>query len=460
MTKSTSSKSGFFRRFLGLPFISMAGFPALIAAQELVPPDGPSVLSDLRVVLDTGVVLQDGNDDQVVDGLDLRLLLAPDPTETEVAAAANLAARFGFETSATDLGLAGMARAGEGHDRPVVLVGASAVDAVGLPDGAEEIRRGLAPGQGVLGRVARSGAFSRGGLSVTGYDATGLMAVAGYLSGRYPGVWEPDGVTWKEVGEKVEEFLEGRDLKWIGLSLDQIVVEKGLSGIPRARMVVFVHDGPDFEGAVAAFLGEDTVSAGHEDPGEKDPGVEGPVEGKPDTLAVPQETDSTAAREDQRLELSDLEFRGLHRLDVKIESQTATRTLTLRPREPWELRDPAAFRPGADVSFSLPGIYQVGGLFRDTNRDLVPDETAAFISLSGSGGASAVVDLASRIGLETAGARLPLVHMGAGENDPTTFGFPILVGTDHYQLRRLQEEGKLPETEVGPGEGFVQFVEN
>ncbi|NNM06956.1 MAG: hypothetical protein HKO65_17800, partial [Gemmatimonadetes bacterium] len=450
MTKSISIRFEALCRIFWLAPALWAVSPALLGAQEGVPPDGPSVLTDLRVVLDTGVVLLDGNGDQVVDGLDLRLLLAPDPTETEVAAAANLAARFGFETSATDLGLAGAVSANEIYDRPVVLVGAGAVEVARLPGGSGAILGDLAPGQGLISRVPEGRSFSRGGLGIAGYDATGLVAAAGYLSARYPGVWDPDGVTWKEVGEKVEEFLDGRDLDWIGVSLDRIVVEEGLSGIPRARVVVLVHNGAGFDSAVAAFLGEDTLSVEEGEPEEE----------SPDTATAPLGADSAAASDDaQRLELSDLEFSGLHRLDVRIESQMAGRTITLRPEEPWDLRDPAAFRPGADASFSLPDIYRVGGLYRDTNSDLVPDETAAFISLSGSGASDAVVDLATRIGLETAGARLPLVKVDARENDPSLSGFPILVGTDHYQIGRLQEEGELAGLNLGPGTGFVQFVE-
>ena len=104
---------------------------------------------------------------------------------------------------------------------------------------------------------------------------------------------------------------------------------------------------------------------------------------EPDSTQAAPEGDSTAVEEpDEGTGLSDLEFQALHRLDVSIVGPGETRTVTLRPEEPWEIRDAAAFRPGGDASFSLPGIYGVGGLFRDTNRDLVPDETAAFISLS------------------------------------------------------------------------------
>ena len=95
------------------------------------------------------------------------------------------------------------------------------------------------------------------------------MAAAGYLSGRYPGIWDPEGVTWKEVGEKVGEFLEDRELGGSGVLLDRMVVEEGKSGISRARVVVSVQDSSAFDAAVAAFLGEDTVSVGEGEPEEE-----------------------------------------------------------------------------------------------------------------------------------------------------------------------------------------------
>ena len=122
-------------------------------------------------------------------------------------------------------------------------------------------------------------------------------------------------------------------------------------------------------------------------------------------------------------------------------------------------RSDGAVRAGSDASFTLPEVYSVGGLFRDTNRDLVPDETAAYLSVSGPEAPAAVVDLATRIGLETAGIRLPLAKAEGQEDDPAAVGFPILLGADHFQIQRLQEEGKLPATEVVPGEGFVQVVD-
>ncbi len=389
--------------------------PASLEGQGTAPPVGPPALQDLRSVLDTGAVIQDRNGDGVVDFLEVRILLGIHPSAEEVAAAANLAARLGYETSATNLGLAGRAGTREVHRAPVILVGAGAMEAAGVEGGSAALLEGLAPGQGVVAFLPPGGGFAAGALALAGYDATGLLAVSAYLSGRYPAVWAPDGIVWREVAEKVEAFAAERELGEGKGSLDRIVVDGSRPGVARARWTLEVPGVDALEGAAAAFQSPDTAAA--------------------------------------------LEFQGLYRLDVRIVSPDGTRTLPLRPAKPWEIRDDAPFRPGGDAPFSLPALYQVGGLFRDTNRDLVPDETAAYLSLGGAAAPASVVDLATRIGLETAGIRLPLAKVDGEEDDPTAAGLPVLVGVDHYQIRRLQEEGKLPGVEGGPGVGFVRFVE-
>ncbi|MGW8268188.1 MAG: M14 family zinc carboxypeptidase, partial [Longimicrobiales bacterium] len=165
--------------------------------------------------------------------------------------------------------------------------------------------------------------------------------------------------------------------------------------------------------------------------------------------------------------LHDLEVQDLHRLDVRLIGPGAARTITLRPRKPWNTKAEEAFRRSGDATFSLAGLYSVGGLYRDTNRDLVPDETAAYLSLRGTAAAPSVVDLAARIGLETAGIRLPLFRVASQENDPAEGGFPILLGTDHYQIQRLVEEGKIVGADErpeggrfpAPGKGIVELVD-
>ncbi|MGH7554407.1 MAG: hypothetical protein ACREMQ_15490, partial [Longimicrobiales bacterium] len=108
--------------------------------------------------------------------------------------------------------------------------------------------------------------------------------------------------------------------------------------------------------------------------------------------------------------------------------------------------------------FTLSDLYTIRGLFRDTNQDLVPDRTEAFLSVRGAQAPSAAADIAQRIGLETAGIRLPLVRVGAQEDRPQDDGFPIIYGITHFQLDRLRGERALHGLTEGEGVGFAQFT--
>ena len=78
---------------LAAPF----GSSAQDAADSIVPP------TDIRDVFATGYMLEDRNGDEVVDFVNVRIVLPASPGEAHVTAAANLAARLGYETSAMDL---------------------------------------------------------------------------------------------------------------------------------------------------------------------------------------------------------------------------------------------------------------------------------------------------------------------------------------------------------------------
>ncbi|MFC1661931.1 M14 family metallopeptidase, partial [Gemmatimonadota bacterium] len=244
----------------------------------------------------------------------------------------------------------------------------------------------------------------------------------------------------------------------VAVALDRVIVDASRRGVVRARVTVTVESASAFSRAVEAFLGRDSLeaSSGTESPAARPDSARA----RGDTLLAPGELDPDSVEAGESVTLSDLEFKDLHRLDIRVVGPGEIRTVTLRPEDPWETREDGPYRPSGDAPLSLSGVYGVGGLYRDTNQDLVPDETAAYLSLSGAEAPGGVVDLATRIGLETAGIRLPLARVAAQEDDPSASGLPVMVGTDHYQIQRLREEGKLPTVEMGAGEGFVQVVDD
>lgn len=152
---------------------------------------------------------------------------------------------------------------------------------------------------------------------------------------------------------------------------------------------------------------------------------------------------------------------GLHRLDLHVVGPDGGEELhRIHPESPWSLPDPVPWSGSAPGDFTLSAFYTLDGIYRDTRDDLVPDRTDAYLSISGAEGAAGVVNLAQRIGLETAGIRLPMARPAGEDDRPGELGFPILYGVDHYGIRRLREAGRLGSIDVpaGPGQGFVEFV--
>jgi len=400
---------------------------------------------DLRDPFRTGWMLEDRSGDGVIDALNVRIVVPDDATHSESVAAANLAARLGYETSATALGLIAPEGTLGAVSTPVILIG----DRVGLLATAgvdlDDLRIQMAPGEGIIVHLPISGTLPMGGMALIGYDATGLLEVAAWAAGRLPEIWTLDGDDWSEVAEAVAAFVQAPadgSLAEDQITLDRIVVDAGRPGVARARVTVPAGSEEAAAGWVAALRGVEADSA---DAASATP-ADSPV---PDSAAAEEEAPA----------LSTLQFRHLHRLDVRVVGPATERTVAVRPDEPWETGAGAAWRAGTDASFALPQMYEVGGLFRDTNRDLVPDEIAAYLSVGPGASAPAVGDLATRIGLEAAGLRAPLAVVARQTEAPEELGFPVVIGSEHYQLNRLLEAEKLPGWAPATGAGSVRFVE-
>jgi hypothetical protein len=399
--------------WLGLTLLAAA---TGLAAQD--PPQTPP--EDLRTLLAPGFLLADTNDDGFVDRIPARIRIAPGSGPAGVAAAANLSARLGFESYASDLELLESAE-GPAPDHPLILVGTveSLVRGAGLDPG--EALRGLAPGEGVLLRLPATDGLARGGIWIEGADATGLLAVAGYLSGRYPAIWDPGGPELDEWGRELEEALaepsEDEDPENVSppvpLHFDRLVVGEGRAGILRIR-----------------------------------------------ATARPETADETRRLNARIREEGDaLLPEGLQRLELVVEAPDGTSTMhRLIPEREWSAPSVQAWQPRDVSDFTLSELYTLGGIYRDTRQDLVPDRTEAVLSLAGPEGAGGAVALANRIGLETAGIRLPFARVSGEEDRPDPDGFPILYGIDHYRTLRLMEADRLALPTGAPGEGFVELA--
>ena len=93
------------KRILGAALILLgAGAMGRTAPAETTP-------ASLSELFKPGVIFQDTNGDGAIDFVDARLVLPDQPDAAELAAASNIAARLGFETSAMNIPVARADRA-------------------------------------------------------------------------------------------------------------------------------------------------------------------------------------------------------------------------------------------------------------------------------------------------------------------------------------------------------------
>ena len=195
----------------------LAGVVLIAPTTAVRTQEASSPSADLATLLAPGAVLQDRNGDGVIDFVNARLLLGDRPGAADVSAAADLAARFGFETMAMNLPLSA-APAGA----PTFIVGRAGLQRAGgaAPAG----MAALGPGDGI---VAVTGARSDLSVIVAGTDNAGTMAAAELLAGRLPHVWDPKGPTLGEVAKDVRGVLTAAGIAVSSASVTAVSVRAG-----------------------------------------------------------------------------------------------------------------------------------------------------------------------------------------------------------------------------------------
>ena len=159
--------------------------------------------------------------------------------------------------------------------------------------------------------------------------------------------------------------MEGLEIGEAGVTLDRIVIDGSRPGVATGTDTVEVENDSAFQAVVDAFEAKDVEGDTLEAEGEE------AAADSAQAAERDQETDERATHPPP----FPIWRSGTSTASTSGSWPRADQTVTLRPEEPWETRADGAVRAGGDASFTLPGLYSVGGLYRDTNRDLVPDET-------------------------------------------------------------------------------------
>jgi zinc carboxypeptidase len=391
-----------------------------------------------------GVVFQDRNGDDAIDFVNARIVLAENPTPGEVAAAADVAARLGFETSAMDLPLvrlkpdttvaqapnapevaSGFSRTSDstvvsGFSRTSIFIGAKSL----AGSGATADSLGAANLKAGEGSVAAFTASGQPAVAVLGADEAGLSAAAVMLAGHLPYVWDAKSATTDKIADEAKEWLTAKGVTIVAAFAPTVVVKNGVDGVDRLIVDLQTANSGDLLKAQVAL----------------------------------NQFKATAGRDPKRA----LSFAHVRSLGLRLRAPGARATTFDLPQvavAPSAATLPPGRRPGGGTkeNFDLSTFYSNDGAFADTDNNLIPDRVDVMLSADGDG-TQAVVDLAARLGLESTGIAVPIAKAPKSITAPDGEPILVLAGVTHPVVDELLKNDKWVRPPLQPGEGLIQIV--
>lgn len=422
--------------------------------------------------------VRDTNGDGLADDIVARVILPDTPSLEDVQAAANIAARIGYETTAASLPLTLLDSAvGSTSIELPILVGNGNRFVARLAAQGRVDPGSLEPGQGLVELVSDA-LDGRPALVVAGADDAGTLAASLQVAARLPHVWNKTGISLDEIERSVLGYLADQGVSADVAAVTAIVVDAGRRGLSDLRIRVEV-DGRNDKAALDAFRTLDT---------EHRFGRSG------DTLdfaAVRSTTIEVASAGRVAGEVAVRRIGANWRTLVSLppdppalSEQALAEIASLNEAPPAPPRPPACVgcpvymvdgmllgggggfyapaAPGAPAParrFDLAEAYTINGWFGDRYRDLLPDSMETRIIVGGSPReAVGAAHVAARLGLESTGITLPLVRGQDSVRDPRNEPGPILVGRDNALVRALAGAGRLRLDGIGAGEGVIEAV--
>ena len=317
-----------------------------------------------------GIVFQDRNGDGAVDFVDARIALADHPTAGELAAAADVAARLGFETSAMNLPVVRalpaaralpVARAFQASE-PDTTIESRSAESLALPTvfiGAGSLPRGVSlDSLGASGLKAGDGVVSaftvddKPAVAVLGGDDDGLAAAAVMLAGRLPHVWDQKSPTTEKIAEEVKELLNTKGIAPASAVASSIVVRPNTDAVERIVIDLQMANGGDVIKSQVALNQFKAI-------GSRDPKR---------ALSYP------AVRSVR------MRVRGVGAGPVSVDLPRVTTTETAASQPPGR-------RPGGGTkeNFDLSTFYSIDGALADSDNNLIPDRVDVLLSPDGDG---------------------------------------------------------------------------
>ena len=420
---------------------------ALVALALLASPPSRAQVADLPLDLSTyfgaAGLVRDTNGDGLADTVAARVIVPADPTLEDSLAAANLAGRLGFETTALTLPFVrrdtDVPAAPSGTVPVFVGRGNSFVRALAAKG--EISLDEVLPGQGLIA-VVRSPLGSGEALVVVGGDDKGTLAAATVMAARLPRLWNMTGITLTGVADQVRQYLVRDGAGSPTVAVTSVIVDSERRGIRAVR--------------VRASTAANQVAR---------------------SVAAIQKLEAAHRRglAPQTLNFGEI---AVVAVDVVADGQPMIRATVARaglnsrtltpPIDPNELatdspgdrgRPADGATAGARAkTFDLSNPFSIEGWFGDAYIDLIPDRTDTVVIAGTRSDALGAAHIAARLGLETTGITFPIAKAADEVREAAREQNPILVGRDNRLVQDLVKIGRARLDDLRPGEGVVQIV--
>ncbi len=400
---------------------------APLASRHRLAAKQAAAAAGLESLFDTGLIFQDRNGDEVVDFVDTGIVLGLERSDSDLAAAVDIAARLGFETMAMDIPVPRDAPEGSVG----IVVGRGGTQRLGL---SVPTLDELDPGAGLVTRIRSQG---RDWLVIAGADDAGTRAAAAAFAGRLPHVGTAKGTTLADLTADIAAYLGDEGIVVQAVNVSTIHAEDGNDGVFSSVDVVVRLSASDVEGARTALT------------------------------EVPSRRLASAVEDDDEGDDNDpselLSYAGAERLHVALTALDRAAVAVEIPRvEPEAPSRPTPARPGSGGKddLDLSTLFDAEGLLGDSDNNVIPDRIDAVLSASGPG-VDGTIDLAARLGLESAGVTLPLGRtpdqIDKAGSEPTL----VIIGLDHPLIADLVDGDKLAPGRIealAAGEGLIEVV--
>ncbi len=212
---------------------------ALLVGPGRIGPSGQTPVAapgDLTGLFGPRGFVRDSNGDTLADLVAARIIVPALPTIEDSAAAVNLAARLGFETTSLTLPLV---QRDDSVSEPAavevpIIVGRTNRLVQTLVERKQIDLTPLQPGQGLIAAVP-SPLGSGTAVVIVGADDKGTLAAANVVAARLPRLWNMSGVTLSGLGDHVGRYLSSRGID-ARAAVRTIVVDSDRRGLAKVGL--------------------------------------------------------------------------------------------------------------------------------------------------------------------------------------------------------------------------------